>query len=203
MNGIWVSDRISSKMGETSNAKPTTRCARPLGDGTQTRAVCDHELHVETEVPEWLQPFTEIGRINNGSSSKRRCNFIHPKQLSPFPERLELPYPKGEIQSGYEEDVSFIQDWFATWVKADPNVTLERHMVDVRNAFAEYREASVRRQEAPAREYFFDNSVPNRSSVQNRLSMYNWNPGLRRGKTGRYRKTNCRKEAYYHFAGGG
>ena len=28
---------------------------------------------------------------------KRGCNFIHPKQLSPFPERLELPYPRGEI----------------------------------------------------------------------------------------------------------
>ena len=78
------------------------------------------------------------------------CNFIHPKQLSPFPERLELPYPNGEILSGYEEDVSFIHDRFTTWVKADPNVTLERHVVDVRKAFAEYREASVRRQEAPA-----------------------------------------------------
>ena len=26
---------------------------------------------------------------------KRRCNF-HPKQLSPFPEHLELPYPSGD-----------------------------------------------------------------------------------------------------------
>ena len=40
----------------------------------------------------------------------RRGNFIHPKQLSPFPERVELPYPNGEILSGYEEDVSFIRD---------------------------------------------------------------------------------------------
>ena len=30
---------------------------------------------------------------------KRRCNFIHPKQLSPFPERLELPFPEEEILS--------------------------------------------------------------------------------------------------------
>ena len=67
-------------------------------------------------------------------------------------------------------------------MKADPNDTLERHMVDVRKAFAEYREASVRRQEAPAQECFFDSSVPNRSSVQKRLSIYNWNPGPRRGK---------------------
>ena len=69
-------------------------------------------------------------------------------------------------------------------MKADPNVTLERHMVDVRKAVAGYRESAVRRQETPAREYFFDNSVPNRSSVQKRRSIYNWNPGPRRGKEG-------------------
>ena len=43
---------------------------------------------------------------------------------------------------------SFIRDHFTAWVKADPNDTLERHMVDVRKAFAEFREASVQRQEA-------------------------------------------------------
>ena len=81
---------------------------------------------------------------------KRVYSFIHPKQLSPFPERLELPYPNGEILSNNEEDVSFIRDGFTTWVKEDFNTILERHAVDVRKAFAEYREASVRRQEAPA-----------------------------------------------------
>ena len=119
---------------------------------------------------------------------KRRCNFIHPKQLSPFPERLELQYPDGEILSGYEEDVSFFRDRFTTLVKADPNDTSERPLVDVRKAFAEYREASVRRQEAPSQEYFFVSSVPNRSSVHQRLSVYNWNPGPRRGKEGAIEK---------------
>ena len=74
--------------------------------------------------------------------------FIHPKQLSPFPERLELPFPDEEILSSCDEDVSFIRDRFTAWVKADPNDTLERHVVDVRKAFAEFREfreASVRR----------------------------------------------------------
>ena len=97
---------------------------------------------------------------------KNARNSTHPKQLSPFPERLKLPYPDEEISSGYEEDVSFIRDRFTTWVKGDPNDILERHVVDVRKALAEYREASVRRQEAPAQEYFFDSSVPNRSSFQ-------------------------------------
>ena len=79
---------------------------------------------------------------------KRLRNFIHPKQLSPFLERSELPFPDGEILSSYDEDVSFKRDRFTAWVKADPNDTLERRMVNVRKAFAKFREASVRRQEA-------------------------------------------------------
>ena len=117
-----------------------------------------------------------------------RCNFIHPKQLSPFPERLELPYPSGEILSGHEDVVSSGQDRCTTWVKADPDVTLERHMVDILKAVAEYREAAVRRQGSTTWEIFFDTNVPNRSSVQKRLSIYNWNPGPRRGKEGAIEK---------------
>ena len=115
---------------------------------------------------------------------KRQCNFIHPKQLSPFPERLELPFPIGEILSGYEDVVSSRQDRYTTWVKTDAEVTLERHMVDVQKAVAEYRESAARRQESTTEEYFFDNHVPKRSYVEKRLSVYNWNPGPRRGKEG-------------------
>ena len=111
----------------------------------------------------------------------------------PFQKRLELPVPDEEILSGYEEDVSFIRDRFTTWVKADPNTTLERHVVDVRKALAEYREASARRYDTPAQEYYFDCSVPNRSSVQKRLSIYNWNPGPRREKEGAIEKQLARK----------
>ena len=53
-----------------------------------------------------------------------RCNFIHPKQLSPFPERLKLPFPGDEILSGFEDIVSSGTDQFTTWVKMDPDVTL-------------------------------------------------------------------------------
>ena len=115
---------------------------------------------------------------------KRRCNFIHPKQLSPFPERLELPYPSEEILSGYEDVVSSSQDLYTTWVKTDPDVTLERHMVDIQKAVADYREAAARRQESTTQEYFFDTNMPKRSHVQKRLSIYKWNPGPRRGKEG-------------------
>ena len=35
-----------------------------------------------------------------------RCNFIHPKQIIPFPERLKLQFSSEEILSGYEDVVS-------------------------------------------------------------------------------------------------
>ena len=63
-----------------------------------------------------------------------------------------------EILSDYENVVTSSQDHYTMWVKADPD------------------EAAVRRQESSTREHFFDT---NRSSVQKRLSIYNWNP---RGK---------------------
>ena len=68
---------------------------------------------------------------------KRWCNFIHPMQLSPFPERLVLPFPSGELLSGYEDVVSCGQDRYTVWVQTDPDVTLERHMVDVHKAVAQ------------------------------------------------------------------
>ena len=114
-------------------------------------------------------------------SQKRRCNFVHPKQLSPFPERLELPYPSGEILSGFEDVVSSSQDRYTSWVKADSGVTLARHVVDVQKAVAEFREAAVRRQESTTQEYFFDTNVPKRSYVKKSLSKNNWNPHLAGG----------------------
>ena len=43
-----------------------------------------------------------------------RCNFIHPKQLSPFTERLKLPFPIDDILSGYEDIVSSGTDQLTT-----------------------------------------------------------------------------------------
>ena len=43
------------------------------------------------------------------------CNFILPKQLSPFPERLKLPFSSEEILSGFEDVVSSGTDQFTTW----------------------------------------------------------------------------------------
>ena len=120
-------------------------------------------LHGNSPEPRVLQASGEIRR--HLPLPKRRCNFILSKQLSPFLVRLELPYPDGEILSGCDENVSFTRDRFTSWVKADPHDTLELHVVNVRKALSEYREASVRRHDAPAPAFFFD-SMPKRSSVQ-------------------------------------
>ena len=45
-----------------------------------------------------------------------RCDFIHPRQRSPFPERLELPFSNDEILCGYEGIVSSGTDQFTAWV---------------------------------------------------------------------------------------
>ena len=66
------------------------------------------------------------------------CNNVHPKQHSPVPFRLKLPYLDEEILSGHEEDVSFIRDGFS-WVKADFETIFEGHAVDMRKAHAECR----------------------------------------------------------------
>ena len=114
--------------------------------------------------------------------------FVHPKQSSPFTERLKLPYPDEEILSVYEEDVSFTRDGFTAWVKEDFETILERHVVDVRKALAGFRDASARRHDTSAQQYLFDSNVPKRSPVQKRLSIYNWNPEHRRGSEGAIEK---------------
>ena len=117
-----------------------------------------------------------------------RCNFIHPRQLSPFLERLKLPFPIDEILSGFEEIVSSGTDQFTAWVKTDPHDTLVQHMVDVQNAVAEFREASERRHDASSQTNRFTKTLSTRSPVRKRLSVYNWNPGPRRGRDDAFEK---------------
>ena len=119
---------------------------------------------------------------------RSRCNFIHPKQLSPFPERLKLPFSSEEILSGFKDIVSSGTDQFTAWVKTGPHATLVRHMVDVRKATADFQEASERRHGTPSQANRFNKSISNRSPVQKQLSIHNWNPGPRRGKEGAFEK---------------
>ena len=70
----------------------------------------------------------------------------------------------------------------------DPDATLARHMVDVQKATADFREASERRHDTSSQTYRFNTNLPDRSPVQKRLSIYNWNPGPRRGKEDAFEK---------------
>ena len=100
------------------------------------------------------------------SRQKRVCNCIHPKKHSRFPERLKLPYPDGEILSGYEGDVSFIRDRFTTWMKADFNTfgtTCVRHYKDSRRIPQSIRQKT---RYIFSGVYRIDKNVPNRSPVQ-------------------------------------
>ena len=65
---------------------------------------------------------------------------------------------------------------------------LVQHMVDIQEATAEFRKASERR---PATSFHKNSSNKHfaaRSIVQRRLSIYNWNPGPRRGKEDAFEK---------------
>ena len=57
-----------------------------------------------------------------------------------------------------------------------------------KKAVAEFREASERRHDTPSQTYRFDKNVTNRSPLQKRLSIHNWNPGPRHGKEDAFEK---------------
>ena len=59
---------------------------------------------------------------------------------------------------------------------------LVQHMVDIQKATAEFREASERKHAASSHLKSSSKRFATRSIVQRRLSIYNWNPGHRRGK---------------------
>ena len=120
------------------------------------------------------------------------CNFIHPRQLSPFPERVELPFSNEVILSCYEEFDSSGTDLFATWVKMSEHEILVQHM-DIQKASAEFREASERKPATSSHKNSSNKHFATRSIVQGRLSIYNWNPGPRRGKEDAFEKQTAGK----------
>ena len=123
------------------------------------------------------------------SPLRPRCNFIHTRQLSPLPERLKLPFSSDEIFSGFEEIVSSSTDQFTAWVRTDSHATLVRHMVDVQQKllqiFAKHQKGDMIHSSQTSR---FSKGISNRSPAQKRLSIYNWNPGPRRGKEDAFEK---------------
>ena len=107
-----------------------------------------------------------------------KCNFIHPRQLSPFPERLVLPFSNEVILSGYEELNSPGTDLFTSWVKMSDREVLDQHMVDIEKATAEFREASERKHAISSHMNSSRKRFATGSIVQRRLSIYNWSISL-------------------------
>ena len=77
---------------------------------------------------------------------------------------------------------------------------LAQHVVDIQKATADYPEAS-KRPSTSSHMKSTNERFATRSVVQRKLSIYNWNPGSRRGKEDAFEK-NCRKVAYHYLAGG-
>ena len=122
-------------------------------------------------------------------------HLLHPVFATPFIQSNlvsfpndSLPLPDDEILSGHEEDVSSLRDDCTASVKADPASILERYMINLNSANPAFREAKDRKHSPTNEEYRFDTDVPNRLTEQKRLSIYNWNPGPRRGKEGAIEK---------------
>ena len=120
--------------------------------------------------------------------ARRTCNSLHPRQLSPCPERLELPFSNDEILCGYEEFSSSGTDQFIARVKMSPHDVLVQHMVDIHKATADFREASERKPDTSSRINSVSKHFATWSVVQKRLSIYNWNPGPRRVKEDAFEK---------------
>ena len=114
--------------------------------------------------------------------SRPKCDLIHPQQLSPFPERLELPFSSDDILSGYEDLVSSGSDHFTLWGKMSPHEILAEHVVDIHKVVADFRDAFERKQSSSSQTYGVNKYFSSQSPVQRRLSIYNWNPGPRRGR---------------------
>ena len=109
-------------------------------------------------------------------------SLLGPRVLHPSGKELRhhsLPCDPGATLSTHSSSGT---DQVTAWVKTDPGATLVRQMVDVQKATADFREASERRHETSAQTNRFNKKLPNRSPVQKRLSICNWNPGPRRGK---------------------
>ena len=134
------------------------------------------------------------------SPPRPTCKFVQSKELSPFPERLELPFSTDEILCGHEEIVSSGTDQCTAWLKMSPHEVLVRHMVDFQKATADFREA-LEWTPATSSHTVYKHFAA-RSIVQKRLSIYNWNPGSRRGKEDAFEKQIAGRWHISYLAGG-
>ena len=142
-----------------------------------------------------------LGFGGTASFLRPRCNFIHPRQLSPLPERLELPFSSDEILSCYEDIVSLGSDHYTACVKVSPHEVLVQHMVDIQKSYRRFSRGF--RKEAC---YIFSNKqcrqtfcYPiNCADATQHLQLEPW-ATTRKGRC--LRKTDCRQVACHYLAG--
>ena len=103
---------------------------------------------------------------------------LPPLQPRPTRERLELPFSSDARLSGFEDLHLPSSDQFTMWGKMTSEEILAEHVVDIHRIAADFRDA-LERIEAPTS--WVNKLFSSQSPMQRRLSVYNWNPGPRRG----------------------
>ena len=86
--------------------------------------------------------------------------------------------------SGCEDVVSSGTDLYTTWRKTDPETILVSHMVDVQKSCCTFPRGITKEAGHSFSGISHRKNVPSRLSMQERLSIYNLNPGPRRGRLG-------------------
>ena len=68
------------------------------------------------------------------------------------------------------------------WGKMSPHEIVAEHVVDINIVGADVRDAYERNQSSSSQTHGVNKYFSSQSPLQKRLSIYNWNPGPRRGK---------------------
>ena len=79
------------------------------------------------------------------------------------------------------------------WSKMSPREILAEHVVDIHKIVADFSDASEGIHSSPSQTHGVNKYFASQSAVQKRLSMYNWNPGPRRGKEDAFEKQIAEK----------
>ena len=104
----------------------------------------------------------------------------------------ELPLSCDAKLSGFEDLHLPSSDQFTMWCKMTSDEILTEH-VDIHRIEAEYRDAFERIQASSSQASGVTKFFSSQSPVQKRLSIYNWNPGPRRGREGAIEKQTAGK----------
>ena len=162
-------------------------------NATSERSNFENQIDVIPETPKVSMPVSSSPREPT-KNQDTACSLdrieapLPPLQPRSICERLELPFSCDAILSGFEELVSSGSDYFSMWGKMSPHEILAEHVVDIHKVVADFRDACERIQSTSSQTHGVNKYVSSQSPVQRSLSIYNWNPGPRRGKEDAFEK---------------